>query len=208
MGFNNITEKDFIQSYNEFIFLIPEKYRLSINLLLFISLITLYSILIFKFYKLIAKRDIIKLNLDKYNNSSHPFLIKFFSFIIYVIGYIIIIPIIVFIWFCALSFFLLILSKNQTINQILIISVSLIGAIRATSYFNESLSEDLSKFFPLTALSVFLLSSNFKEFFYFFEKIKESFSLLNTIIYYLIFIISFETFLRIITFPFREKKEK
>ena len=49
------------------------------------TIIVLYSIFVFYFYKFLAKKDILTLNLNRFNNYSHPGVVKFFAFIFYLI---------------------------------------------------------------------------------------------------------------------------
>jgi hypothetical protein len=210
MFLDKIFGENLIGNYNQMLNFIPERFRLAITLILYISLLGLYSIFVFKFYRLIAKRNILEINLRKAENSDRPFVTKYFSVLFFIIEYLIIIPLLVFFWFVVFSFFLLLLSKEQTLNQVLLISVSMIGAIRATSYFNEDLSRDLAKLFPFNVLAIFLVSPNFSEFFSFVNKLKEFPSFFGSIIYYLIFIVILETVLRVVSFPFyrNEKVEE
>ena len=48
---------------------IPEEYRIYLGLVAFIVLATIYSIFTWKFHRFLAKRDILDLNLSKYNTS-------------------------------------------------------------------------------------------------------------------------------------------
>ena len=105
-------------------------------------------------------------------------------------------PLLVFFWFAILAFLLLLLSKDQSVAQILLVAAAVVGAIRVTSYFNEDLSRDLAKIFPFTVLVIFLLSPNFLDFSTVIGKLLEIPSFLNNILFYLIFVISFEILIR------------
>src|SRR3989344_2541240 len=96
--------------------------------------ITLYALFIWEFYRFIGKRDIIKLDLNKYNNATHPTVSKILEILLFFIESLIIFPIVIFFWFIVLSLFLLFLSKSQSINQIILIAAGTVGAIRITSY--------------------------------------------------------------------------
>ena len=90
----------------------------------------------------------------------------------------------------------MLLSKDQSVAQILLVAAAVVGAIRVTSYFNEDLSRDLAKIFPFTVLVIFLLSPNFLDFSTVIGKLLEIPSFLNNILFYLIFVISFEILIR------------
>src|SRR3989344_3312482 len=124
-------------------------------------LIALYSILTWKFYKFIARQDILSLNLSRYNQSEHPILSKLFAMILYLIEYIIILPLVIFVWFSVFTIMLLILSENLDINQILLITAAIVGAIRILAYYEESLAEEIAKQTPLTLLIILISQSGF-----------------------------------------------
>lgn len=209
---NNIgIENAFTDVYSSFLNSMPEHYQLLFNIFLFTILIALYSIFVFQFYKFLARKNIIKLNLSQYNTSEHPFLSKFLAVILFLLEYIIILPILVFSWFAILSFLLLLLSRDQPIEQILLVSAAVVGAIRVTSYFKEDLSKDLAKVFPFTVLIIFLLSPNPLEFVSVLGKISQLPLFINNIFYYLVFIICFEIFIRFIytiTYLFKHPEEQ
>ena len=55
----------------------------------------------------------------------------------------------------------MLLSKFSSPNHILVVSVSLVAAIRVTSYYNEQLSQDLAKMIPFALLGIFLVDATF-----------------------------------------------
>lgn len=207
----NFVETALTNPYSSFLNSLPEHYRIFFNIFVYTILIALYSIFVFQFYRFLARKNIIKLNLSQYNRSQHPFFKKFFATLFFSIEYIIILPILVFFWFAILAFLLLLLSKDQPVNQILLVSAAVVGAIRITSYFNEDLSRDLAKIFPFTVLVIFLLSPNFLEFTPVISKLSEIPFFLNHILFYLIFVIIFEIIIRgiyTITFLFKRPEEQ
>jgi len=109
----------------------------------------------------------------------------------------IILPVLVFFWFGVFALFLLILSKSQSISQIVLIAAAIVAATRLTSYFSQDLSKDLAKLLPFTMLAVFLLDT--KGFFNF-SNIMSRFSEIPLIIHeifaYLVFIIIIEIIMR------------
>lgn len=200
-----------VSPYTLFIDSLPPTYQILFNIFIYTLLIALYSIFVFEFYRFLARKNIIQLNLSKYNTSKHPFLNKFFVAVFFLIEYIIILPVLVFFWFAVLSFFLLLLSKDQTIAQILLVSAAVVGAIRVTSYFREDLSRDLAKVFPFTVLVIFLLSPDFLEFVSVIEKLTQIPLFLEHIFIYLVFIVAFEILIRAlytIAFLFKRPEEQ
>lgn len=206
---------DFIKdSYNIIASPLPGDYQIIVNLAFYIILIAIYAIIIWKFYHFLARRDLLQLHLRQYSSSSHPFIEKTLGSILYFLEYIVFLPILVFIWFGVLGFFLLMLSKNQSVSNILIISAGVVGAIRITSYFSEDLSKDLAKMFPFTILAVFLLDPSFFSLNSFLERIIEIPNFFNHILIYLVFIVFIEIIMRLIfliiyfVFSFRKEEEE
>jgi len=177
--------------------LLPERYKSFVILALYTLVIVIYSIFVWKFYRFLAKRDLLQLNLQRYSTSQHPQIEKTLKLLLYLLEYIIILPVIVFIWFGILATFLLLLSEGQSVSQILLITAGVIASVRMTSYFSEDLSRDLAKIFPFTILVVFLLNPSSFSTATFLERISEIPQLLNNILQYLVFIIALEGFMRL-----------
>ena len=210
-SFEDLVNNMFIESYSSFIASLPESYKIIFNIFIYVILIALYSIFVFEFYRFLARKNVLKLNLSKYNTSTRPFLNKFFATLLFLLEYVIILPIFVFFWFTILSFLLLLLSKDQPVQQILLISAAIVGAIRITSYFKEDLSRDLAKMFPFTVLVIFLLSPNALEFGSVLVKLTELPLFFHHIFFYLIFIVFFEVAIRAVytlIFLFKRPEEQ
>lgn len=167
-------------------------------LIFFIIGVVIYSIFIFKFYKFIAKRDIFELNLNQYNTATLGWLKKFVSLIFYFIEYILIFPLLTFFWFLVLTVLLSFLAKEQTLQGIVLISVSLVAAVRITAYYNEDLSHDLAKMLPFALLGIYLVDASYFIFSQSLDAIKQLPSLGNLLVYYLVFAIALEFTLRIL----------
>ena len=107
------------ESYLSFVNSLPSHYQILLSIFIYVVLIALYSIFVFEFYRFLARKNIITLNLSQYNTSNHPFFKKFLATIFFLIEYIIVLPVLVFFWFAVLSFILLLLSRDQPLSQIL-----------------------------------------------------------------------------------------
>ncbi len=176
---------------------IPENYKLFIILLFFTILIIIYAIFVFYFYKILARKNIINLNLGQYAGDGAA--VKFFAFIFYIIEYIIIMPLLTLLWFGFLAVFLIILSK-QGVATILMISAALVAAVRVTAFINEDLSKDLAKLLPFTLLGLFIIQPDFFNLSEMIGRISDIPSLFYHIPYYLIFIVALETIMRLADF--------
>ncbi len=192
-GFLNETLTDIYIAFSN---QIPQSYMPYIILAFYTILIAIYAIIIWRFYKFLAKRNIIELNLSQYNRTQHPLFYKFLASVFFLVEYVIIVPIFVFIWFGFLAVFLLILSKSQSINQILIISAAIVAATRMTAYYSGDLSKDLAKMFPFTVLAVFLLDPDFFSIEKLIGRFAELPSLFGHILIYLVFIALLEVVMR------------
>ncbi|MCK5149870.1 hypothetical protein KAJ87_03000 [Candidatus Pacearchaeota archaeon] len=172
-----------------------------LNFMILVLMVVIYSIFIWKFYRFVAKKNILGLDLNKYNKSNHPLLTKFFAGLLYLLEYIIILPFFIFIWFSVFTLFLVFLTELE-IQTLLIISATIIAAIRMTSYYKENLSKDLAKLLPLTLLAVSIINPGFFDV----ERILSNFSQIpqffSNITYYLIFIFLIEIILRLFDFIF------
>ncbi|MFH1801501.1 MAG: hypothetical protein ABH804_01570 [archaeon] len=195
-----------INLYKEFLSFFPPYVGVLLNLLILTLIIVVYSVFVWKFYRIISKKNTIELNLNQYNINQNSFFSRLFSGAFYFLENIIIAPLLIFIAFAVFTFFLIALSENQDVSQILVVSAVVIAAIRMTSYYKEDLSKDLAKMFPFLLLTIAVLNpANFSQAQYF-EKIIFNLSQLpnffGEIIYYLGFIIFLEIIMRFFDFLF------
>lgn len=192
---------ELIGFYQDFIASLPPLAGNFFNFLILVLLVVVYSIFIWKFYKFIAKKNILGLDLNKYNKSAHPVFTKLLAGAFYFVEYIIILPFLIFFWFVIFTFFLMFLTELE-IQTLLIVSATIIAAIRMTAYYKEDLSKDVAKLLPFTLLAVSILTPNFFNV----ERILNHFSeipnFIGNIAYYLIFIIVIEIILRFFDFIF------
>lgn len=172
--------------------------NLILTLAFFTVIIVLYSIFVYFFYRFLAKKNIIELNLNKYNTYSNPTVIKFFAAFFYVIEYIVLLPILTFFWFGVLAVLTLVLSEGMSVNTVLIISAALVAAVRATSYVSEDLAKDLAKMLPFALLSISITTAaGFFDASTLATRISEIPTLFNNVPYYLIFIVGIELIMRV-----------
>lgn len=167
-------------------------------LLLFIIGVTIYSIFIFKFYKFLARRDILKLKTDKYYDAYEGAAKKMLRSFFYVLENLVLIPLLVFFWFAVLAVLLLILSKNHDPNTILLTSAAIVAAVRITAYYNENLSQDLAKMIPFALLAVFLVDISYFSIADSITVAKQMVSMWKYLVYYLLFVTALEFVLRIV----------
>jgi hypothetical protein len=174
---------------------VPEQYRILMHLGFYTVFIAIYAVFIWKFYKFLASREILSLNLNQYNVSERPGLEKFLAVVFFSVEYLVILPFLVFFWFSILSLFLFLLSEGSP-EQILLVSAAIIASTRITAYIGEDLSKDLAKILPFTVLATFLLNPNFFNTLNIINKFSGIPGLLNNFLIYIVFIFIIEYVLR------------
>ncbi len=165
-------------------------------LLGFILGVVIYSFFIFKFYRFLAKKDLFKLDLKQYKKFKDAASKKGMAILFYIFEHIFLLPILIFFWFALLSMFLSFLATNQPIQNIMMVSISLVAAVRITSYYSEDLSRDLAKMLPFALLGVFLTEVKLFSLGASFAFLKNFATISDTLIYYLLFVIILEFVLR------------
>lgn len=177
---------------------VPNELFLIIAVLFFASVITIFSIIILKFYRTLGKRNILSLNLNQYNNSNHPVFYKLNAILLYLLEYAIIMPILIIIWFAILSITILITVNQMSLERVLIVSASIIAATRMLAYYNKEISLEIGKMLPLITLSLFLLTPEFFSVEDTISRISEIPSLLYNTGYFILAILGVELILRLI----------
>ena len=97
---------------------------------------------------------------------------------------------------------LIFLNEGLSVSGILLVSATIIAAIRTTSYYKHDLAKDLAKMFPFMVLAISLLNPGFFKLERIFLTFQEIPSLISQIGIYLLFIICFEILLRFFEFIF------
>lgn len=188
----------FVVGYDQLLGLIPDKFSPLFNLFVFSLLISIYAIFTWNFYRNLSKKDLLKLDLARYNRSDHPVFYKLFATILYILEYIVILPVLIFFWFAFMSLIIIAMSEGQQTQHIVTITAAVVAAIRIIAYYNEELSRDVAKLFPLTVLSIFLLSPGFFAIDKILSFLTELPSFFSSLVYFFIFIIAIELVLRMV----------
>lgn len=122
--------------------------------------IALYGILMWHYFHFLSKRDLLKFNKIK-GEGIHVLVANLFGEFIFLVEYIIVFPIITFIFFGVFSLFMLFLAKEQSLEAILLISITTIAATRVMAYYNEEASQELAKLIPIVLLGAYLTTPSF-----------------------------------------------
>jgi len=168
-------------------------------LLFFTAVIVIYAVFVYYFYRFLATKNLIELNLNQYNQYQNVALAKFFAGLFYVAEYLILLPIITFFWFAILAVLILILSEGMNIGSILLISAALVASVRITAYVSENLSKDLAKMLPFTLLAIAITQPGFFTMDLMMTRFSTIPTLFSNLPYYLLFIVGIELIMRTFT---------
>jgi hypothetical protein len=146
--------------------------------------IAVYAILIWHFYRFIARRDCFKPTTKKHTKT------------IQILKYTFLFPLIAIGFFIGFALMLFFLTKELDTFQVLATSFSIIIAIRITAYYTEDLSKDLAKLLPLALLGVFLVERSYFNFQDVVNKIYAIPNFLTVCIQFIFFMVIIEWILR------------
>ena len=150
-----------------------------------IVLIAIYSIVIWHFYRYIAKRDCFKIKTEKHKEAV--------SFLKYFLMY----PIVAFGFFIGFSLMMFFITRNLEISSVLSTSFAVVTAIRITAYYSEDLSRDVAKMLPFALLGLFLVDPSYFSFVDIVNKINLLPEFFVLCVKFIISIVLVEWFLRI-----------
>jgi hypothetical protein len=169
-----------------------------IQILLLAGVIILISFVIWLFSESVSKKDLIKLNLSQYNTYEHPTISKFFGFLFYFIEYMVIIPVFLILWYFALALSIFFSIQSISFNYVILVTASLIIAVRVLAYFRGDFAKDLSKVFPFITLSLFLLNPTDFTKIVLIDRVNEFIQLLPTFFLYFSMVFFIEVLFRFI----------
>ncbi len=127
-----------------------------ITFLLFIIGIAIYALFVWYFYRYISKRDIFPkffYVLEKEEKSTKAKMVMFAT--IYLVSF----PILIFLWFTVLAFFVYLIGEGMPMYLALFVSMSIIAVVRILSYYREDASKEIAKMIPYAILAFFLTSA-------------------------------------------------
>lgn len=147
--------------------------------------IAIYSIVIWHFYRFIARRDCLTIH-----SVTHPKVVGFLK-------YFFVFPFIAFLFFLGFSLMMLFLTRGYEILAVLSTSFAVIVAIRITAYYSRDLSKDVAKMLPFALLGLFLVTPTYFSFEEIIGKIYSLPEFFNLCIQFIILITLVEWILRI-----------
>ncbi len=158
----------------------------------------LYAVFVFKFYRFVAARDMLALNLSRYEESRYRWLRRVLHVVMYLTKYLVLFPAFAFFWFAVLTLILTFLSRDRPITDILLIALATVATIRVTAYYNEDLSRDLAKILPFAVLALFVIDASFFNVRNSLDVLQDANEARETILYYLLFLVVVEFALRLL----------
>jgi len=157
--------------------------------LIAIIAIAVYSGFVFMFYRILAKKDLLTLDLSKYADDFGGKVKKYLRSVLFVIQYVVVVPVLIAFWTLVSD------SSDHARNAL--IATSVVGAVRILAYWTEELSRDVAKMLPFAVLGVYLVSSTSVQWSEFRELLESLPELAKSFFSSLVLLAILETLLRI-----------
>ena len=173
------------------------------NLLLLTIIVAIYVVFIWKLHIFISTKNILRLNLNKYNKNNHPILAKIIAGFLYLLEYVIILPILIFFWFLIFAILLMFIASGMEPGSIILLAAITIAVLRVVAYipkYGESASAETAKVIPFTLLAIGLTEPLFFNSEEMIARISDLPQLFQGISPYIFFIVAIELILRSLTF--------
>jgi hypothetical protein len=167
--------------------------------LMAIIAIAVYSGFVFMFYRILAKKDLLTLDLSKYADDFGGKVKKYLRSVLFVIQYVVVVPILIAFWTLVLAVILTLLSDSTDHARNALIATSVVGAVRILAYWTEDLSRDVAKMLPFAVLGVYLVSSTSVQWNEFRELLESLPELAKSFFSSLVLLAILETLLRIVS---------
>ena len=132
--------------------------------IVFALVLAVYTMTVFYFCRFISRRDVIRFQYAGLRNlvARHTILkVLLFSWI-WTFRYGLLFPVVAYTWFIMLTIMVAVLYNSKEPAQLVLISMSVITAVRITAYLDEDLSRDIARILPFALLGLFI--ANFAEF--------------------------------------------
>lgn len=172
--------------------------RLLVGIIVYVGFILVYSGFFWNFNKIISKKDFYTYFLENYSDDKNDGFGKAMKWILKFIKYTIIFPAVILFWFLVFALFLLFLSKNNDISNVLLISAAMIISIRILAFSQEDLSRNVAKIIPFTLLAIFIINPSFSDSAGFLDKLSLVKDLVSNSLDLMIFIFITEIILRVL----------
>lgn len=166
--------------------------------IVFALVLAAYTMTVFYFCRFISKRDVIRFQyagLRSLVARNTALRVLLFSWI-WSVRYGVLFPLVAYGWFVMLTAMLAILYNSREPAQLILISMSVITAVRVTAYLDEDLSRDIARILPFALLGLFIASFNDIEIEATVRLLREAVQEWERLIYYWVYVILQELVLR------------
>lgn len=132
--------------------------------LVFAVVLGIYATAVFYLCRFMSKKDIIRFRYTVLRRltSRSIVLTGLLTAWIFVFRYGVIFPVVAYGWFGTLTVMVAFMYNSKEPAQLILISMSVVTAVRVTAYFSEDLSRDIARILPFALLGLFI--ANFGEF--------------------------------------------
>jgi len=126
--------------------------------LMFIIGIAIYSLFVWYFYRYISQRDLFPRLFSAILQHKHDENASKLMNVVFAVIYAILFPLVIFVWFVPLAFFVFLIGEDMPFQMALFVSLAIIGVVRILTYYREEAAKEVSKMIPYAILSFFLTS--------------------------------------------------
>ena len=124
---------------------------------LFAVSVAFFGFVIFNLHRSMSVRNALGIDLSGLRRSGRPLFILLYC-VAYVAMYGLVFPFLAYVWFWVLVAMLTFLYNTKEPQELLLIGMAVLTAVRVTAYYNEDLSRDISKILPYGLLGIFLVN--------------------------------------------------
>ena len=158
--------------------------------------VAFFGFVIFNLHRSMSVRNVLGIDLSPLRRSGRPWLIALY-FVSYAVMYGVVFPFLSYIWFWILVAMLTFLYNSKEPQELLLIGMAVLTAVRVTAYYNEDLSRDISKILPYGLLGIFLVNWGQFDLFASLDLLERTGAEKDIAFYYWVYISSQELFLRV-----------
>jgi len=119
--------------------------------------VAFFGFVIFNLHRSMSVRNVLGIDLSPLRRSGRIWLIVLYG-VSYAVIYGAVFPFLSYIWFWVLVAMLTFLYNSKEPQELLLIGMAVLTAVRVTAYYNEDLSRDISKILPYGLLGIFLVN--------------------------------------------------
>ncbi len=143
-------------------------------------------------YISLSRRDLFKISHQKGKDKPN-----FLDKAAYAFKYIFFFPVLTFLWYVLFVACLAVLSGKQNLEEIMLLGVVIVSAVRIAAYVSQRMAEDVAKMLPLTLLAGVILNPSFITLDTNLEQVNVILNHLPAFGKYLLFIIALELALKV-----------